>query len=124
MKNALIIDDNAVIREVLRQILMTMDFTRIIDAPNGRLGLQHAIYDQVDVVFLDLELPDIHGISLLSQLKEACTAPVVVITSHSTRENLQQAIQAGAAGFITKPFFGQKIADVLQKLRKRTTNVA
>ncbi|MCC5827629.1 response regulator [Alkalimonas sp.] len=124
MKSALIIDDNSLIREVLRQILHSMKFEQIIDAPTGRLGLQHALKDKVDIIFLDLELPDTHGITLLKQLKEACSTPVVVITSHSTRENLQQAMQAGAAAFITKPFFGQKIAEVLQKLRKQTAKTA
>ena len=124
MNSALIIDDNALIREILRQILTALDVQNIIDAPNGRLGLQHALQEKCDVIFLDLELPDTHGISLLKQLKESIKTPVVVITAHSTRENLQEAIAAGASGFITKPFFGQKIADVLKKLKKHTASVA
>ena len=124
MNSALIIDDNALIREILRQILTALDVQNIIDAPNGRLGLQHALQGKCDVIFLDLELPDTHGISLLKQLKESIKTPVVVITAHSTRENLQEAIAAGASGFITKPFFGQKIADVLKKLKKHTASVA
>lgn len=117
MKTALIIDDNALIREVLRQILSSLGMEQIIDAPNGRLGLEHAVRDAVDVVFLDLELPDTKGISLLKQIKEACNVPVVIITSHSTRDNLEQAIQAGASAFVTKPFYSQKIASVLHKLK-------
>ncbi|MDP4537820.1 response regulator [Alkalimonas collagenimarina] len=118
MKAALIIDDNALIREVLRQILSSLGLERIIDAPNGRLGLEHAMRDGVDVIFLDLELPDTKGISLLKQIKEAGNIPVVIITSHSTRENLEQAMQAGATAFVTKPFYSQKISSVLQKLNK------
>lgn len=122
MKTALVIDDNALIREVLRQILSSLGVTQIIDAPNGRLGLEHALYDAVDIIFLDLELPDTKGISLLKQLKEACSVPVVIITSHSTRDNLEQAIQAGASAFITKPFYSQKITSVLQKLKNSGKN--
>ena len=124
MKSALIIDDNALIREVLRQILSSLKVEQIVDAPTGRLGLQHAMQDKCDVIFLDLELPDTHGITLLKQLKASIKTPIVVITAHSTRDNLQDAIAAGASGFITKPFFGRKIAEVLSKLKKQAVSVA
>lgn len=124
MKSALIIDDNALIREVLRQILSSFKFEHITDAPTGRLGLQHALRNKVDVIFLDLELPDVHGIALLKQLRTHLSIPVVVITAHSTVENLQQAVAAGAAGFVTKPFFAKKICDVLNNLNLPRTEQA
>lgn len=79
---ALIIDDNATIRELLRQTLKLLGFSHIVDADTGHQGLLQLENQNYDVIFLDLELPDIHGTKLLHQLKaRAPTSPVVVVLS-------------------------------------------
>lgn len=113
---ALIIDDNATIRELLRQTLKLLGFSLVVDANTGLQGLEHLEHQSFDVIFLDLELPDIHGTKLIHQLKALAPAsPVVVVTAHNTVENLKFSVQAGAAGFIAKPFSAGKIQSILQK---------
>ena len=68
------------------------------------------------MVFLDIELPDCDGKSLLRQLKEINpNANVVIMTAHITVENVQQSILAGACGFIAKPFSAQKIKNIVDR---------
>ncbi|MCC5827631.1 response regulator [Alkalimonas sp.] len=113
---ALIIDDNATIRELLRQTLKLLGFSQIVDADNGSHGLLQLNNQSFDVIFLDLELPDIHGTKLIHQLRALAPAsPVVVVTAHNTVDNLKFSVQAGAAGFIAKPFSAGKIQSILQK---------
>ncbi|MEE2022797.1 response regulator [Alkalimonas mucilaginosa] len=122
---ALIIDDNATIRELLRQTLKLLGFSHIVDADTGHQGLLQLENQNYDVIFLDLELPDIHGTKLLHQLKaQAPTSPVVVVTAHNTVENLKFSVQAGAAGFIAKPFSAGKIQSILQKNLSNTPRPA
>lgn len=113
---ALIIDDNATIRELLRQTLKLLGFQHIHDAANGLTGIQLAQQQPFDVIFLDLELPDLHGTSVLNHLKPSLPdTPVIVVTAHTTVENLKLSLAAGASGFIAKPFSAQKISAILHK---------
>jgi two-component system chemotaxis response regulator CheY len=119
--SVLIIDDVPSVREYLRQTLMLLGITHVSEAGNGSLGISSYTKQQHDIVFLDIELPDCDGKSLLRQLKEINpNANVVIMTAHSTVENVQQSILAGACGFIAKPFSAKKIESVLAKCQKKT----
>lgn len=119
--SVLIIDDVPSVREYLRQTLMLLGISQVSEASNGSLGINSYTKQHQDVVFLDIELPDCDGKSLLRQLKEINpNANVVIMTAHSTVENVQQSILAGACGFIAKPFSAKKIESVLLKCQKKT----
>lgn len=121
--SVLIIDDVASVREYLRQTLMVLGIAHVSEASNGSLGISAFNRQQPDVVFLDIELPDCDGKSLLKQIKELSpTTNIVIMTAHSTVENVQQSILAGACGFIAKPFSAKKIESVLAKCQKAKSN--
>ena len=125
LTTALIIDDNATIRELLCQTLKLLGFSLVVDADTGQQGLQQLEHQSFDVIFLDLELPDIHGTKLIHQLKVLAPAsPVIVVTAHNTVENLKFSVQAGASGFIAKPFSAGKIQSILQKNLSNTPRPA
>ena len=117
--SVLIIDDVTSVREYLRQTLMLLGITHVSEASDGSHGISSYNKLRHDVVFLDIELPDCDGKNLLRQLKEINpNANVVIMTAHSTVENVQQSILAGACGFIAKPFSAKKIESVLAKCHK------
>lgn len=123
MKNSdcsvLIIDDVTSVREYLRQTLMLLGIDKVSEASDGSHGIRSYSQLQQDVVFLDIELPDCDGKNLLKQLKDINpSANVVIMTAHSTVENVQQSILAGACGFIAKPFSAKKVESVLSKCQK------
>lgn len=123
MKNSdcsvLIIDDVTSVREYLRQTLMLLGIDKVSEASDGSHGIRSYSQLQQDVVFLDIELPDCDGKNLLKQLKDINPgANVVIMTAHSTVENVQQSILAGACGFIAKPFSAKKVESVLSKCHK------
>uniref|UniRef100_A0A486XJU4 Chemotaxis regulator - transmits chemoreceptor signals to flagelllar motor components CheY n=1 Tax=Rheinheimera sp. BAL341 TaxID=1708203 RepID=A0A486XJU4_9GAMM len=114
--SVLIIDDAYTVREYLRQTLMHLGISNIHEAADGKRGMQVFGEKQHDLVFLDIELPDINGQQLLKQIKtQADKTHVVMVTAHSSVENVRNSIAAGASGFIAKPFSPLKIKNIVDR---------
>ncbi|MGH7091386.1 MAG: response regulator [Stellaceae bacterium] len=111
-KFCLVVDDSHAVRNVARRILETFNFA-VDEAENGKLALDRCLRQMPDAVLLDWNMPVMSGIEFLRRLRGAPggTAPVVVFcTTHADVEHIQQALGAGAAEYIIKPFDG----DILQ----------
>ena len=116
-KRLLIIDDNGVSRSLLKLLLQEEGFVVIEEASGGEQGLRLAQKMLPDIVFLDIEMPGMGGLEVLSQLRPLLpSAMVIMVTSNADRGTVQAAVSAGASGYILKPFT-QKT--VLQALRTR-----
>lgn len=114
--SVLIIDDVYTVREYLRQTLIHLGISNIYEAASGSHGFDVFSQHQPDLVFLDIELPDINGQQLLQQIKTlADKTHVVMVTAHNSVDNVQQSIAAGASGFIAKPFSPQKIKNIVER---------
>jgi DNA-binding NarL/FixJ family response regulator len=101
----LVVDDHGLVREALRGVLMELraDAT-IIEASNAGLALQRIEESSdVELVLLDLGLPDRDGFEVLAELRERYPAiAVVVLSAHDDRDNVTKALNLGALGFIPK----------------------
>lgn len=114
--SVLIIDDVYTVREYLRQTLLHLGISNVHEAACGSSGLSAFEQKQPDLVFLDIELPDINGQQLLQNIKlRADKTHVVMVTAHNSVENVQKSIAAGASGFIAKPFSVQKIKNIVER---------
>lgn len=114
----LVVDDVGSVREFLRQSLIHLGVTtdNISEAATGEKALTAFRTNIPDVVFLDIELPDLDGQDVLKQIKAIKdNAFVVMVSAHSTVENVKVAISNGASGFIVKPFSPQKITTIMNK---------
>jgi DNA-binding NtrC family response regulator len=109
----LIIDDEAEIRESLQTLLEMEDF-RVALAGSAEQGLASLATDPVDLVLLDIGLPDRDGLEVLEEIRDRDPKlPVIMITAHGTVDNAVRAMQAGASNFIPKPWDNEKLlADV------------
>lgn len=114
----LIVDDVSSVREFLRQTLTHMGAVKILEAPSGEAAITTFETKLPDVVFLDIELPDLDGQEILKKIKGVKNdAYVVMVSAHSSVDNVKTAIANGASGFIVKPFSPRKITSVLKKYR-------
>jgi DNA-binding NarL/FixJ family response regulator len=101
----LIVDDHVLIRDALRGVLKSLkDEAEIIEAPDARHAMmlveQHS---DLQLILLDLSLPDRDGFEVLAELRELYPAiSVVVLSAHNRRENVARALELGALGFIPK----------------------
>jgi DNA-binding NarL/FixJ family response regulator len=99
-----IVDDHAVVRTGLAQLLSTLGDVELVGAAaNGEEGVSVIREHEPDVVLMDLEMPVLDGIQATRRIREALPdTAVVVLTSFSDRERILEAIDAGAAGYLLK----------------------
>ena len=103
--DVLLVDDNDVMRTVLRGILVGDVYRMAGEANNGETALELALRLKPDLICLDIEMPKINGIEVLKQVKESLPlTAVVMVTGSIARETVQAAIAGGADGYIVKPF--------------------
>ncbi|WP_325166854.1 MULTISPECIES: response regulator transcription factor [unclassified Stenotrophomonas] len=99
----LVIDDEPHIRRFLQISLKAQGYT-VLMAETGQSGLDVARSCVVDIVLLDIGLPDMDGHAVLTQLKEFSQAPVIMLTARSGESSKVTALDGGARDYVTKPF--------------------
>lgn len=113
----LIIDDTAAIRGYIRHILQYLGIEQIQEAEDGASACHLFEHYHPDLVFLDIQLPDTNGKLLLKQFKQQKQDAVIfMVSAYSSVENLQQAMQSGAAAFVVKPFSANRICRLVEPL--------
>ena len=119
VKRVLIVDDSMVDRMILKNILESS--FKVIEADSGNKAFEYitTMRDELDVILLDLSMPHIDGFDVLSFMKEKGIddIPVLVVSTETTIENVQKAVQYDVSEFIKKPYDKD---DVLERLRLRT----
>lgn len=112
----LIVDDNDLMRTLLRGILRNEAYQIIGDAKNGVLALEFIERMKPDIVCMDVLMPEMNGVEALQAIKAKHPDIVVVmITANPSKENVEESIKGGASGFIIKPFNSAKVLDTLSK---------
>jgi len=100
----LVVDDSALTRRSLRQILETAG-CEVFEAEDGLSALEHYFVDRPDVVMLDLVMKGMYGLDVLQKLRELdADARIVVVSADIQSSSQELAEQAGAKAFINKPF--------------------
>ena len=102
MSRILIIDDEAPIRRVLRDILENESY-QVDDAATGMDALQLIKDQDYDAVFCDIKMPEMDGIEVLEAIRKESDVPVIMLSGHGTIETAVEAIKKGAFDFIPKP---------------------
>ncbi len=120
----LIVDDEPVVREVLRTVLSRAGYATS-EAATAAEGLALFADPAVDLVLLDLMLPDRPGLSLLPELREKRPdVPVVVVTAYSSVESAIAAMKEGAFHYVPKPFRNEEVVHLVAQALERRRLVA
>jgi DNA-binding NarL/FixJ family response regulator len=99
----LVVDDHPMVREGLRSMLAGDGVSVTGEAGSGGEALRRAADRDVDVVLLDLELPDMDGLAVLRRMREIdARLPVLVVTMHQDPALVRRAVEAGANGYVLK----------------------
>jgi two-component system chemotaxis response regulator CheY len=111
---ALIVDDSSVMRKIIERSLRQAGLESLIvyEAGSGIEGLKVLKSKRVDLVLSDINMPSMDGLEFVRSLRSQQLAPgvpVVMITTESSEEHVKQAIQAGATGYIRKPFTADQV---------------
>ena len=117
-KTILSVDDSASALQMVKLTLVGAGY-QVIQARDGAEGLAKARGGTVDLVLTDLNMPVMDGLTLIGELRKLATCkgvPIVFLTTEAAPAMKQQARNAGATGWITKPFQQDQLVAVMRKL--------
>ncbi len=113
----LLVDDDNFVRRILKDVLAETGIElRLLEASDGEEGLEVAAREKPTLMFLDLFMPRRSGLEVLGAIKEVSPLTrVLVISSMDAEPVVEQALAAGAVGFVGKPFHPLEIASALRQ---------
>ncbi len=115
-----IADDNDMMRSILRGMLRNQEYDVVGEARNGSVAVEIVGRLKPDIVCMDVMMPEKNGITALAEIKAAQpNVEIIMVTSSSDPETVQESILNGASGFIIKPFNAARVLDTLAKARSR-----
>lgn len=118
----MIVDDSSVSRGVVRTALAISGHREVIEAPDGEEGLALAKenWKEIGLYILDVNMPKMDGLSLLSEIRKFDkNNPVIMLTTETEKEKIDKARTMGATGWIVKPFDAQKLIGAVNLVLKK-----
>lgn len=115
----LVVDDFSTMRCIVRNLLKELGFTNVDEAEDGQIALQKLNSLPFDFVVTDWNMPNMDGLTLLQNIRATPSLkhlPVLMITAEAKKENIIAAAQAGASGYIVKPFTAATLSEKLEKI--------
>ncbi len=119
MHRILIVDDSPTIRKMVRASLQGFAPAEFVEAASGLQAIEQLAMGAVDLIVLDLNMPEMHGIDVLKFVRGHRSfkrVPVIVLTTRGDDVSRQAAVAAGATTYLTKPFTPQVLADTARAL--------
>ena len=119
MTGILVIEDDEPIRTALQRGLRDRGLA-VAAVATGVAALEHVIAERPDVVLLDLGLPDVEGLTLISMIRAASEVPIIVITAQDDDPTMVKALDAGADDYVVKPFGTEQVAARIRAVLRRS----
>lgn len=115
----LVVDDFPTMRRILRSLLKELGFNNIEEAEDGSSALIKLNSGDFDFVISDWNMPNMDGLEMLKQIRadeRLKQLPVLLVTAEARKENIIAAAQAGASGYVVKPFSAATLEAKLNKI--------
>jgi two-component system chemotaxis response regulator CheY len=120
----LIVDDFSTMRRIVRNLLKEIGYTNADEAEDGQAALAKLRGGDFEFVVSDINMPNMNGFELLTQIKAdpgLKHLPVLMVTAEAKKEDIVTAAQAGASGYIVKPFtkatLEEKVNKIIEKMK-------
>ena len=117
----LIVEDSPTMRQLLVFALKRMKGVEIVEAQDGMDGLRKVTGDEFDLAFVDINMPVMDGLKLISLIRgeeNLAAMPICVITTEGAKEDRERALSLGANEYLTKPIQANKVLSVAKSLLK------
>jgi two-component system KDP operon response regulator KdpE len=113
MRTVLVVDDEPQLLRAL-QVNLQVEGYRVLTALDGTTALRHAESNRPDLIVLDLGLPDINGVDVITRIRRTSSTPIIVLSARHGSVDKVRALDAGADDYVTKPF---GLDELLARLR-------
>lgn len=121
----LVVDDFSTMRRIVRNLLKELGYTNVDEAEDGAIALNKLKGGGFEFVVSDWNMPNMDGLTMLQNIRAdpaIANLPVLMVTAEAKKENIIAAAQAGANGYIVKPFtaatLDEKLGKIFEKLEK------
>jgi len=117
--NVLVADDSPTMRRMVMTSLKNLGLVKFVEAGNGLEVIERLAVSSVDLMILDLNMPEMHGLEVLQFIrthKTYRTLPIIVLTTRDDKASRSEAIASGATEYLTKPFQAGELLDHARKL--------
>lgn len=115
----LVVDDFPTMRRIIRNLLKDLGYENVDEAEDGAMGLEKLRNGSFDFVVSDWNMPNLDGLEMLKQIRaddKLAKLPVLMVTAEAKKENIIAAAQAGASGYVVKPFTAATLEEKLNKI--------
>ncbi|MFC6377431.1 chemotaxis response regulator CheY [Tatumella terrea] len=115
----LVVDDFNTMRRIVRNLLKELGFTNVEEAEDGADALNKLRTTTCNFVITDWNMPNMDGLELLKNIRadeQLKAMPVLMVTAEAKKENIIAAAQAGASGYVVKPFTAAILEEKLNKI--------
>ena len=119
-KTILVVDDSASMRQLVSFALKSAGY-EVVAAVHGKDGLEKMKSGKVDMIVTDLNMPEMDGIELIKNVRSNPASkftPILMLTTESQETRKQEGKQAGASGWIVKPFKPEELVDLVRKFAR------
>lgn len=117
---ALVIDDSSLIHKMFKVMLPK---STLVFAFDGREALLRLVeHPDVDLIFLDINMPNMNGLEFLAQVKQNASLakiPVIIVSTEGKEEDTLRGLRAGASAYIKKPFRNEVVMELMRKVLAR-----
>jgi two-component system, chemotaxis family, chemotaxis protein CheY len=115
----LVVDDFSTMRRIIRNLLKELGFMHVEEAEDGVVALRMLKGGAFDFVISDWNMPNMDGLALLQSIRADASLgklPLLMVTAEAKKENIIAAAQAGASGYVVKPFTAATLDEKLSKI--------
>ncbi|NQE48496.1 histidine kinase [Herbaspirillum rubrisubalbicans] len=124
----LVVDDFSTMRRIVSGLLKELEYTKMVEADDGSTAMKILEAGAVPITFVltDWNMPVMDGLALLKKIRSTPSLahlPVLMITAEAKKENIVVAAQAGADGYIVKPFNAVTLKEKIEKILARRAHM-
>ena len=115
--NFLVVDDFSTMRRIVRNLLKELGYNNVEEAEDGAEALDKLNTGKFQFVVSDWNMPNLDGLEMLKRIRASDTLkhlPVLMVTAEAKKENIVAAAQAGASGYVVKPFSAATLEEKLE----------
>ena len=119
-KKVLVVDDSAVMRQIIKKNLKELGFSELMEAENGAAGLKKAGEEPVDLIVSDWNMPNMTGLEFLKAVRADASLKgiaFIMVTSESDKEKIMEAVKAGVNQYIVKPFNAIQLEEKIKAIK-------